>query len=189
MKKLFPNSNPREWTLFLDRDEVVNACPMGDYVKKLEDFVFIENVPKAIRLLEKCFHRIVMVTNQQGIGKKLMTDNDLLEIHKYMMGEIEKEGGRIDKIYFAPNLASENSDMRKPGKGMAVHAQKDFPEINFQKSLMIGDTESDMLFAKNLNMKAISVGETKIESDAHFDDLYIFAKYFNEFCRSNNLIK
>jgi histidinol phosphatase-like enzyme len=79
-------------------------------------------VPEAIVHFSKIFKRIVVVTNQQGIGKGVMTESNLSTVHTYMVQEIEKLGGRIDAVYFAPQLAKENSLMRKPEGGMALKA-------------------------------------------------------------------
>jgi HAD superfamily hydrolase (TIGR01662 family) len=81
---------------------------------------------------------------------------------------VEKAGGRIDAIYYAPQLSAENSPMRKPGIGMALQAKQEFPEIDFAKSIMAGDSRSDMEFARNAGMKAIFIGEKSetIQSDA-----------------------
>ena len=71
-------------------------------------------------------------------------------------------GGKIDAIYHAPQLAEENSTMRKPNIGMALQAaKKEFPSIDFKKSIMVGDSISDMEFAKNTNMLGVLIGESE----------------------------
>jgi histidinol-phosphate phosphatase family protein len=147
----------KNWTLFLDRDGVINKRIIDDYVKKWEDFEFIEGVIDAIKIFSAIFGRIVVVTNQQGIGKGLMQTEDLELIHKNMTYEINYFKGRIDKIYFSPYLASENNPNRKPGIGMALQAKNNFPEIDFTKSIMIGDSVSDLEFGKNAGMKTIFI--------------------------------
>lgn len=149
----------KSWTLFLDRDGVINKRIVEGYVKTVEEFIFNNGVLNTIKELSKIFGRIVVVTNQQGIGKGLMTEEDLKKVHDYMLREVKKSGGRIDNIYFAPKLASPTNELRKPNIGMALQAQKDFPEINFSKSVMIGDSPSDMAFGKNAGMKTIFVGK------------------------------
>ncbi len=146
------------WTLFLDRDGVINQRIIDDYVKRVEDFHFISGVESAIALATKTFGKIIVVTNQQGIGKGVMTERNLLDIHSYCSECIVVAGGRIDAFYFAPQLVSENSSMRKPNTGMAQKAQLDFPEINFSKSIMIGDSDSDILFGKNCGMFTVYIG-------------------------------
>ena len=124
------------WTLFLDRDGVINRKLEGDYVKTIEEFEFLPNSLEAIVAFSNYFHKIIVVTNQQGISKKLMTEDDLSKVHNHLLNEVEKLNGRIDAIYHAPQLESENSIMRKPNTGMAYLAQKEFPSIEFSKQEM-----------------------------------------------------
>lgn len=149
----------RNWTLFLDRDGVINERLVGDYVKIPEEFSFIAGVPEAIAEFTKLFGRIIIVTNQQGIGKGLMTEQDLELIHNNMMKGIEAAGGRIDRIYHCPALEKDNSLLRKPNTGMALQAQKDFPEIDFKKSIMAGDSLHDMEFGRRLGMLCVLISE------------------------------
>ncbi len=149
----------KEWTLFLDRDGVINKKLDNDYVKHWIEFEFLDGVLEAIKSFHEVFGRIIIVTNQQGIGKGIYRVEDLELIHKNMLYEINYFGGRIDKIYYSPYLASENHASRKPGIGMALQAQRDFPEIDFKRSIIIGDSISDMEFGRNAGMKTIYVSD------------------------------
>ncbi len=167
----------KSWTLFLDRDGVINKKLENDYVKHWIEFEFIEGSIDAIKYLERLFGKIVVVTNQQGIGKKLYRVEDLELIHKNMLYEIEYHGGRIDKVYFSPHLSAENHPNRKPGIGMALDARKDFPEIDFSKSIMVGDSMSDMEFGRGAGMVNVYISETKKEDpkiDFNFTSLNDF---------------
>jgi len=154
---VFPKID-KTWTLFLDRDGVINKKRDNDYVKNLDELEILPGIPHAIANLSKKFGRVVVVTNQQGIGKGLMTENDLKLVHDQVQKEVESAGGTIDAFYFAPQLAVENAPFRKPGVGMAHKAKEDFPEIDFSKSIMIGDSISDMQFAENAGMFAVFIG-------------------------------
>ena len=90
----------KSWTLFLDRDGVINEKRENDYVKNWDEFRFLEGALEALSLLSSMFTRIIVVTNQRGVGKGMMTVNDLNNIHKIMMDLVLKNSGRIDKIYF-----------------------------------------------------------------------------------------
>lgn len=147
----------KTWTLFLDRDGVINERNFDGYILSTEEFKFLPEVPQAIATLNNFFHRTIVVTNQQGIGKGLMSERNLFEIHSYMCDEVFKAGGKIDKCYFAPNLKGADDDMRKPGPAMAELAQMEFPEIDFKCSVMVGDTDSDIQFGKNLGMKTVRI--------------------------------
>ncbi len=150
------------WTLFLDRDGVINHRIPGSYVMEIEAFKFMEGVREAVRYFSKIFGRIVVVTNQQGIGKGLMTDAQLARVHAHMREQVELSGGRLDAIYYCPKLAKDNPECRKPNVGMALQSQADFPEIDFQKSIMIGDSITDMQFGLKLGMKTVFI-QTKPE--------------------------
>jgi len=147
----------KSWTLFLDRDGVINKKRDNDYVKNLTELELLPRATESISSLSNIFGRIIIITNQQGIGKKLMTEDDLAQVHNHIIQQVEKQDGRIDAIYHAPQLASESSNLRKPQIGMALKAQTDFPEINFSKSIMIGDSLSDMEFGKNAGMTTILI--------------------------------
>lgn len=147
----------KSWTLFLDRDGVINRVPGRDslsgnkFVNSVDDFVFIPGALAALRVLAGRFGRIIIVTNQQGIAKGFLTEDDLREIHEFMLSSIILGGGRIDKIYHCPDL--DGSPRRKPEIGMALDSGADFPEIDLKKSWMVGDSETDALFAKNAGMQ------------------------------------
>ncbi len=150
----------KTWTLFLDRDGVINKELRDDYVTRWEDFNFEEGALSALAKLSAIFGRIVIVTNQRGIGIQKMTEEDLNAIHQQMQKAIEVAGGRIDAIYFAP--AEDRSDIRrKPNPTMALEAQHDFPEIDLLKSVIVGNSISDMEFGRNAGMKTVFIDEKK----------------------------
>lgn len=158
-----PLPTNKSWSLFLDRDGVINRRLPDAYVRNWEEFRFIEGVPEALALLGRHFGHLIVVTNQQGIGKKLMSVQDMEAVHRRMRQEIESAGGRIDAIYHCPGLAEEDPPCRKPNTGMARQAKRDFPEINFQHSVMVGDSLSDMEFGARLEMINVLI-ETKREA-------------------------
>ncbi len=162
------------WTLFLDRDGVINERLPGDYVKNVSEFVFLPGAELAIRALTMAFGRTVVVTNQQGIGKGIMTAEDLVAVHEYMLHHVSEAGGVIDRVYLCPELAGDNPKCRKPNTGMAEQAKRDFPEIDFQRAVMVGDSPSDMEFGDRMQMKTVFIGQRDeglcFESLAQFAD-------------------
>ena len=144
-------------TLFLDRDGVINVKLDGQYVENTDDFEFMIGVETAISKLSKVFNRILIVTNQQGIAKGIMSDKDLGILHEYMLLELKKNGGVIDKIYYCPHLAADNCSCRKPNPGMIQQAIIDFPEIKVEGSYLIGDSETDMLAGNKMGLITIKV--------------------------------
>lgn len=152
----------KSWTLFIDRDGVVNKEKKEDYILNWNEFNFYDGVKDAFKIFNQKFGTIVMVTNQRGVGKGLMSLDDLTSIHSKMKDEIIDAGGRIDKIFFSPDL--DNSSInRKPNIGMALQAQLDFPDIDFAKSIMIGNRLSDMQFGRNAGMKTVYLNTTHPE--------------------------
>lgn len=138
-------------TLFLDRDGVVNVWRPGDYVKTWDEFRFNDGFLDFIRLYNDSFRHIFIVTNQRGVGRGIMTEQQLEEIHLRMLDRISRAGGRIDRIYCCTS-ADDSNPMRKPNPGMALQAMMDYPDIVMEKSVMIGDQPSDRLFAFNTGM-------------------------------------
>ena len=173
----------KTWTLFLDRDGVINLHYPNDYVKNWDEFYFLENVLDAIKKLSEIFKRIIVVTNQQGVGKQLMREEDLRFIHSEMLREIRKYGGRLHATYSATDIRENDiKQMRKPNIGMARQAKKDFPEIDFAKSIMVGDSVSDLEFGRNTGMLTVFIGEEqklrdeqKKLADCFCDSLFSFA--------------
>ncbi len=154
----------KDWTLFLDRDGVINHEKHNDYIHTWDEFTFYDGVIEALPIFSGFFKYIIVVTNQRGIGKGITKQEDLFTIHKNLIAKITKAGGRIDAIYFCPDIDN-SSPNRKPNPGMGLQAAKDFPEIDLNKSIMIGNTISDMQFGRNLGTKTIFLPTTRPEVD------------------------
>ena len=144
-------------TLFLDRDGVINKKLERRYVRNWQEFEFMPNALLAIKKLSNKFERIIVVTNQQGIGKALMTIDELSVLHELMKKEIIENGGKIDKIYFCPHLEKENCDCRKPAIGMIKRAIKDFPTLNLKQTFLVGDSPSDIEAGERAGIKTVKV--------------------------------
>lgn len=156
--------------LLLDRDGVINVLRPNDYVKTVDEFVFCDGALEALRRLNPCFRRIVIVTNQRGVGRGLMTEADLAEIHDWMLARIREAGGRIDRIYVC--TAVDPADpRRKPNPGMAREVRADFPDIDFARSILVGDSASDLEFARRAGIPAVCLREP--------DNLLTFARSLN----------
>ncbi|MFV0471062.1 MAG: D-glycero-alpha-D-manno-heptose-1,7-bisphosphate 7-phosphatase [Paludibacteraceae bacterium] len=161
--------------LFLDRDGVINRQIVDGYVVGVEGFKFLPGVLSALARLSKKFRYIFIVTNQQGVGKGIFSEKDLENIHQFMTKKIEKNSGRIDKIYVCTALEKENSEYRKPNTGMGRLALNDFPQIDLKTSIMVGDSLTDLIFGSKLGMKTVYVtkGQSyKTEIDMYADRIY-----------------
>ncbi len=148
----------KSWSLFLDRDGVINH-ETEPYLLHKDGFKFYEGVTDAIRIFNSIFQYILVVTNQRGVGKKLMTENDLLNIHDLMLSEVQNTGGRIDSIYYCTSI-DDNHPGRKPNPGMALQAMEEHPLISKENSIMVGNNISDMQFGKNAGMHTVLLTTT-----------------------------
>lgn len=179
---MFPLNNiDKTWTIFLDRDGVINDEKHMDYIHTWEEFTFYPGVKEAIRIFSEVFLHLFIITNQRGVGKGVTRLEDLELIHKNMLSEITDEGGRIDAVYFCTDV-EESSPCRKPNTGMGLLAKKEFPAVDFSKTIMVGNSMSDMEFGKRLGAKTILVRSGKEidmkdqRIDAVYDSLISFAK-------------
>lgn len=172
------------WTLFLDRDGVINKRLPGDYVKSISEFQFLPNVEKAFQIFERYFNPIVVVTNQQGIGKGIMTHQDFDVVTQHMQDEVKKMGGHINHVFYSPDLKNTGSKTRKPEIGMGLQAKEMYPPIDFSKSIMVGDRLGDVKFGKGLGMTTVIIGHDDEDweegckmADFSFNDLWDFAQH------------
>jgi D-glycero-D-manno-heptose 1,7-bisphosphate phosphatase len=149
----------QDWTLFLDRDGVINEEKHMSYVFNYDEFKFIEGSKEAIGKLSGIFGRIVLVTNQRGIGKGLMSDEDLTVIHNRMKEELAQVNGRIDAIYYCSSMDNAHPD-RKPNPGMAFRAKQDLQDVDLNQSIIVGNNLSDMEFGRNAGMYTVHVRTT-----------------------------
>ncbi|MGC4034994.1 MAG: HAD-IIIA family hydrolase [Chitinophagaceae bacterium] len=172
----------KSWTLFLDRDGVINEDKPGSYVFNADEFRFYNGVLDAFKIFGQKFGRIIIVTNQRGVGKGFMTEKDLAAIHAKMIAEVDAAGVKIDAVYYCTSLSNLAFE-RKPNPGMAFLAKRDFPAIDLSKSVMVGNNVSDMLFGKNAGMYSVFVKTTNPgqlfphpDTDLAFNTLPDFAK-------------
>ncbi|HVX52421.1 MAG TPA: HAD-IIIA family hydrolase [Chitinophagaceae bacterium] len=171
----------KSWTVFLDRDGVINRDKEGDYIRNAGEFVMLERVEEAIALLNDIFGYTIVVTNQKGVGRGLMTLEDLTGIHSLLAEKLAVQKAMVNKIYFC--TATDNSHPnRKPQPGMAYLAKADFPGIALEKSIMAGNRLSDMEFGKNAGMYTVFIATTHPETpfphpliDERFNSLAEFA--------------
>ncbi|MEP7372514.1 MAG: HAD-IIIA family hydrolase [Chitinophagaceae bacterium] len=172
----------KTWTVFSDRDGVLNEDKVGSYIFHPDEYIFYKGVPEAFKLFTEKFGRIIITTNQRGVGRGLMTVEDLDAVHQKMLAGIEDSGGKIDAIFYATSI-DDDDPIRKPNVGMAYKAIQQFPEIDLSRSIMIGNNISDMEFGRNAGMYTIFLKTTipDIELphpaiDLAFNSLADFAK-------------
>ncbi len=147
------------WTLFLDRDGVINDEKVGHYILNWREFIFSKGVLDVFKKLNERFGKIIVVSNQRGVGKGLMTEAALQSIHLEMQREVEIVGARIEKIYYCTEK-EDNNFYRKPNPGMAYSALHDFPNIDPAKCIMVGNKPSDMKFGRAAGFYTVFVRTT-----------------------------
>lgn len=150
--------------LFLDRDGVINERKT-DYVKNINELKFLPNIFEALKKFNDMGFMIIIITNQSIINRKIISKNQLEEIHNHMLKTMEKNLCKITKIYFCPHRPDEKCKCRKPNTGMIEHAMKEF-KIKISNSILIGDSESDIEAANRMKMKSI-----KIQTDGQLINL------------------
>jgi len=143
--------------VFLDRDGVINKkAPEGDYIKNWSEFKFLPNVKEDIKKLNKADFLVIIITNQRGIAKGLMTEEDLKDIHTKMIEELKKSEAKIDGIYYCPHDEKDNCNCRKPKIGMFLKAKEDF-NIEMNKSWLVGDSKFDILAGQRAGCKTVLI--------------------------------
>ncbi len=178
----------KDWTIFLDRDGVINHRIVGGYVTSVSEFALIDKTIEAIQILNKIFKFTFIVTNQAGVGKGLMAESDLISIHQEFQDMLTQSNCRIDRFYYCTSLPHVIDNCRKPNPAMAYQAQKDFPEVVLNRSFMVGDTASDLEFGRNIGAKNVLIRHNLSEQklidsilyDYIFDSLYDFAQFIEE---------
>ena len=173
----------KSWTLFLDRDGVINVDKIGSYIFNTDEFVFHEGAPALFKRLSEKFGHIIVVTNQRGVGRGLMSEDDLTAIHQKMLVEVEKASGRIDRIYYATSIDNDHP-LRKPHPGMAHQAKKDFPDIDLSKSIMVGNNLSDMAFGRKAGMFTVFLATTNPEIPFPHPDIDFRFNLLDQFAKA-----
>lgn len=157
--------------VFLDRDGVINTkAPEHDYIKRPSSFKFLPMAIEAIKLLNICEYKVIVITNQRGIARKMMTLDDLASIHSLMCEELIRNGARIDGIYVCPHDNGQCT-CRKPNIGLFLQAEKDYL-VDKELSWMIGDSKSDIEAGIKYGIKTIKIGESCGIEDYTCSDLW-----------------
>lgn len=174
----------KSWTLFLDRDGVINERNFEGYITSPNQFKFKAGVFDALKIFNGLFDKKILVTNQQGVAKKIMSKRNLDEVHRYMSQELKSNiNFEFDAIFTAINRRGAENDRRKPNKSMALEAKEIDQDIDFEKSIMIGDTDSDIKFGTNLGMKTVLINSEEVvteKPDLTVESLKEFALILNE---------
>ena len=136
--------------VFLDRDGTL--IEDRDYLSRPEDMVIFAGVPDALRRLSKAGFKLIIVTNQSGIGRGYFTLADVENVHRHLITELERKGVRFEKIYVAPEAPDQASRGRKPSPQFLFDAAAEF-DLDLQQSYMVGDKLIDLACGWNAGVK------------------------------------
>ena len=145
---------------FLDRDGVINEAPGGSgYVETWDQFRFLDGALNALRTLKDKGYRLVVVTNQQGVGKGLVDIRALKVTHRNLCARSAEHGAAIDGVFFCPHLASDGCSCRKPQPGLIHQAIRQLGlDVDFGRSWLIGDSPRDMEAGTAAGLNTLFIG-------------------------------
>ena len=138
--------------VFLDRDGVINK-KRNDYVKSWEEFVFLDGVDEALKLFSNRGYKIIIITNQSAINRKIITVENLNLIHENMKNSFHQKGITIDGIFFCPHKPDDGCNCRKPKTGMIEKALQNF-DLLPQNCVLIGDSDTDIEAGNSMGIKS-----------------------------------
>jgi len=153
--------------VILDRDGVINQ-DSAEYIKSPEEWIAIPGSLEAIAALNKAGYKVVIATNQSGLGRGYFSHATLEAMHQKMTQELHEVGGRIDGIFICPHRPEQDCECRKPEPGLLLDIQKGF-EISLEDAVLIGDAERDIKAALSVNCDAVLVktGKGKLTLDMY----------------------
>jgi len=166
--------------VFLDRDGVINKkAPEGDYIKSWGEFELLPGVGRAIKKLKENGFLVIVASNQRGIAKGVMTEDDLKEIHIKMKEKFAKEGALIDEIYYCPHDIKDHCGCRKPEPGLLLRAAREY-DIDLSESWMVGDSESDIEAGRKAGCKTILIESSPLNNSSKEVEPDLMAKTLME---------
>lgn len=172
----------QDYTLFVDRDGVLNQYIVNDYARKPEDLVLVPGIIDSLKTAKRLFKHVILVTNQQGVGKELMTDSDLENVHLKIYNNLKNNGlNWFDAAFYAPYLKTENHNWRKPNNGMLLQGKNYFPNVDWHKSIMVGDSLSDMKLADSLDLIKVRIKNPQFNFDNQDFYFLSFADFIAHF--------
>jgi D-glycero-D-manno-heptose 1,7-bisphosphate phosphatase len=147
--------------VFLDRDGVINRDGAGrtayGYVTDWKDFKFLPGVIEGLRALKGEGYKVIVISNQQCVGKGIITGEELTVLTDKMKSAVAEKGGRIDDVFYCTHLKEDNCSCRKPEKGLFIEAQKKWGIDTFAGKYFVGDSEKDIIAGKKAGLRVILV--------------------------------
>jgi len=162
--------------VLLDRDGVINEQAEA-YIAEPSDWVPIEGSIEAIARLCQADYRVVVVTNQSGLARGLLTIEQLHAIHERMQQSVAASGGRIDAVFICPHKPDDDCNCRKPRPGM-LHSIMERLDVELHGVPLVGDSlrdvQSALVVGANPGLVRTGHGERTLEENKHLDNLEVF---------------
>ena len=145
--------------LLIDRDGVINRkAPQGEYIKTWEEFKWIPETREAMKKLSEHGYTFVIISNQAGIGRGVVSEESVNEINRRMVGELRKAQIAVKGVYLCPHHWEDGCNCRKPKPGLLFEASQDLL-LNLEQTFFIGDDPRDCIAAYNAGCRAIYIGD------------------------------
>ena len=177
-----PTVPPLRPAVFFDRDGVVNVSPGDGYVLRWEDFQFAPGIIEALALCSARGYATILVTSQQGVGKGLMSQAALDDLHARMQSELARHDAALDGIYACTHLAG-TCTCRKPSAEMIFHA-RDEHGLDLTRSWLVGDHDRDIQMAINATVprtvRILSHHEPKVAAEFTLEETTELAALLRE---------
>ncbi|PKM97242.1 MAG: hypothetical protein CVU79_09180 [Elusimicrobia bacterium HGW-Elusimicrobia-3] len=177
---------PAAPTAFLDRDGTLNRDRAGVYITSPDQLKLYASAARAVKLLSEKGYRIVVLTNQSGVGRGYMTLAAAKAINLKLVRELRAAGAPVAAVYFCPHAPDAACACRKPRPGLLREARKDLP-ADLRRSFVAGDKPSDLALAGNAGLKGYLVltGQGRAASAAGYKDLLALARAVPDLRKNN----
>jgi D-glycero-D-manno-heptose 1,7-bisphosphate phosphatase len=160
-------------TIFFDRDGTLIIDRV--YLNDPEQITYLPGVFEALGLLRDDGYQFVIVTNQSGVARGIVSLENLDEIHRRISKTFAEHGIRFEKFYYAPYSVESNHDMRKPNAGMLMAAHAELGGVDFARSWMVGDRMSDVEAGHRAGCKTVLLAGVETPTSTAFAPPEIFA--------------
>lgn len=175
--------------IFLDRDGVLNQFLPKDYVKSPQEWQWIPNAKKALKLLNQLNYKICIVSNQSCINRKIISWRTIRAIHQQLRNDLISENIIIEDIIICPHIDSDQCFCRKPKAGM-LHSLMKIYQIECQEVIFAGDSSSDIKAGKDANIKVFglnsgnpSLSEINDSKVIKFENIYALALHLQKLAK------
>lgn len=160
-------------TIFFDRDGTLIIDRV--YLNDPDQITYLPGVFEALKELQAADYQFVVVTNQSGVARGIVSLENLAEIHRRIAAAFEEHGIRFAKFYSAPYSVESNHHWRKPNPGMLEAAHEELGGVDFARSWMVGDRMSDVEAGHRAGCRTVLLAGVETPSDSTFKAPTIFA--------------